>query len=135
MNVFASMWGKFVCMYVCECVLMLLSTKTIVPYWTDKLSIVSTLRQCKYNVDDTVSTYLTVRDEGEMMLLEVLPPDHTTRIHFSIFLILRIAVLLQLPSCSLPSSHFQMAWIASLNSPFLHRTSTWNSYQENSSNQ
>ena len=64
MNVFASMWGKFARMYVCECVLMLLSTKTIVPSWTDKLSIVSTLRQCKYNVDDTVSTYLTVKDEG-----------------------------------------------------------------------
>ena len=83
MNVFALMWGKFARMHVCECILMLLSTKTNDRCWTDKLSIVSTFRQCKYNVDDTVSTYLTVKDEGEVMLLEVLSPDHT-RIHFSI---------------------------------------------------
>ena len=57
--------GKFVCMYVYECLYAAsFPTKTIVPSWTDKLSIVSTLRQCKYNVDDTVSTYLTVKDEG-----------------------------------------------------------------------
>ena len=46
--------------------LSLASMETIVPSWTDKLSIVATLRQCKYNVDDAVSTYLTVKDEGEV---------------------------------------------------------------------
>ena len=104
MNVFASMWGKFARMYVCECVLMLLSTKTIVPCWTDKLSIVSTLHQCKYNVDDTVSTYLTVKDEGEVMLLEVLPHVHTPPIHFSISF--------DLTYCCSPSTSFMF-------SPFL----------------
>lgn len=50
-------------------VFSLVSIQTVVPSWTDKLSIVATLRQCKYNVDDAVSTYLTVKDEGEATLM------------------------------------------------------------------
>ena len=77
------MEGLFVCMFV-NVFMLLLSTKTIVPSWMNKLSIVSTHRQCKYNVDDTFSTYLTVKDEGEVILLEVSPSDHTPLTHSSV---------------------------------------------------
>lgn len=32
--------------------------------WKDEKSIVATLRQCNYNVEDTISFYLSIKDEG-----------------------------------------------------------------------
>lgn len=43
---------------------MVKDIQEMVPSWTDKMSIVSTLRQCNYNVDDTISAYLTIKDAG-----------------------------------------------------------------------
>ena len=41
------------------------SSQESCPGWKDAKSIVALLRQCNYNIEDCVSTYHSINDDGE----------------------------------------------------------------------
>ena len=56
--------GIYSHMYITTHVPNLQCNQRMCPHWKDVKSIVSLLRQCNYNVEDCISTYLSLNDDG-----------------------------------------------------------------------